>query len=142
MRTRCDRTRRRQSSFWAALKPVCISALIVAGTEIASGVTAKAEGDPARGEMLYHQTCELCHSLDANKLGPMHRGVFGRAAGAVPTYSYSEALKASKIEWTEGNLDKWLTNPPEFAPGTKMVYKVDNPQDRADIIAFLKERAK
>src|SRR5580704_2360780 len=73
MGTRHYRTRRRQSSLWAALKPICMSALIVAGTEIASDVTAKAEGDPARGEMLYHQTCELCHSLDANKLGPMHR---------------------------------------------------------------------
>jgi len=44
--------------------------------------------------------------------------------------------------WTEENLDKWLTRPQDFIPGTKMFYEVKNPQDRADLIAFLKDRAR
>jgi cytochrome c len=97
--------------------------------------------DAARGEALY-QGCEDCHSIDKNDVGPMHRGVVGRAAGTVAGYAYSPALKASKLVWTESNLDKWLTNPQDLVPGTKMFFKIDNPQDRADIIEFLKERAK
>lgn len=120
---------------------VCATVLAVAGAETGSQGMAQTVGGPARGEMLY-QTCELCHSLDKNELGPMHRGVFARVAGTVSSYNDSQALKSSKIIWTESNLDKWLTNPQEFVPGSKMLYKVDNSQDRADIIAFLKERAK
>jgi len=101
----------------------------------------KAAGNAARGETLY-QGCQDCHSIEKNDVGPMHKGVVGRAAGTVPGYSYSAELKNSKIVWTEENLDKWLANPQDFVPGTKMFYDVENPQDRADIIAFLKERAR
>jgi cytochrome c len=41
----------------------------------------------------------------------------------------------------EENLDKWLTGPRKFIPGAKMFYEVKKPQDRADLIAFLKDRA-
>ncbi|MGA7805372.1 c-type cytochrome [Bradyrhizobium sp.] len=102
---------------------------------------ANAAGDAARGETLY-QGCQDCHSIEKNDVGPMHKGVVGRTAGTVPGYNYSAALRNAKIVWTEANLDKWLTNPQGFIPGTKMFYQVNNPQDRADIIAFLKERAR
>ena len=105
------------------------------------GGTAQAAGNAARGEILY-RGCEDCHSIDKNDVGPMHRGVVGRVAGTATGYDYSPALKTSKIVWTESNLDKWLTDPQSFVPGTKMFYQVNNPQDRADIIEFLKERAK
>ena len=115
-------------------------AAILAATIFASG-TAQAAGNAARGETLY-QGCQDCHSIDKNDVGPMHKGVVGRMAGTVPGYNYSAALKNAKIVWTEENLDKWLTNPQAFIPGTKMFYQVNNPQDRADIIAFLRERAR
>ena len=98
-------------------------------------------GDPVRGEEIY-QACTDCHSLDENDVGPRHRGVYGRVAGSLPDYSYSDALKHAKIVWTEETLDKWLTDPQAFVPGVKMFFHLDNPQDRADVIAFLKERAK
>ena len=106
-----------------------------------AAVSARAAGDVAHGETLY-QGCLDCHSIEKNDVGPMHKGVVGRAAGTVPGYGYSAALKNAKIVWTEENLDKWLTSPQAFIPGTKMFYQVNNPQDRADIIAFLKERAR
>jgi cytochrome c len=51
-------------------------------------------------------------------------------------------LKNAKIVWTEANLDKWLADPEILVPGSKMFFSVDKAGDRADIIAFLKERAK
>jgi len=98
-------------------------------------------GDPARGETVY-QACQDCHSLDKNDVGPRHRGVYGRKAGSLPDYGYSEALKSANIVWTEETLDKWLTDPQAVAPGAKMFFHLSNPQDRADVIAYLKERAK
>lgn len=101
---------------------------------------ANAAGDAAHGEVLY-QGCEDCHSIEKNDVGPMHKDVVGRAAGTVPGYNYSAALRNAKIVWTEENLDKWLTGPQQFIPGTKMFYQVKKAQDRADLIAFLKDRA-
>ena len=98
-------------------------------------------GDADRGEQLY-QACTDCHSLDKNDVGPRHRGVFGRKAGSLPDYDYSDALKSANIVWNEETLDKWLTDPQAFVPGVKMFFHLDNPQDRADVIAYLKERAK
>jgi cytochrome c len=68
----------------------------------------------------------------------MHRGVVGRRAGAVAGYAYSSALKNANIVWTEDNLDRWLTDPQKLVPGTRMYFSLSNPQDRADVIAFLK----
>ena len=93
------------------------------------------------GEMLY-EGCQDCHSLDKNDVGPRHRGVYGRKAGTVPDYDYSDALKNSGVVWDETTLDKWLTNPQAFVPGAKMFYHLADPEDRADVIAFLREKAK
>jgi cytochrome c len=101
---------------------------------------AFASGDAAHGAKVY-QDCMVCHSLDQNEIGPKHRDVFGRKAGSVPGYGYSAALKASNIVWNETTLDEWLTDPQAFVPGTKMIFSVDDAQDRADVIAFLKEKA-
>jgi cytochrome c len=121
-------------------RPRPVFAAVLTAAVFAAG-TANAAGDAARGETLY-QGCQDCHSIEKNDVGPMHKGVVGRTAGTVPGYNYSAALRNAKIVWTEANLDKWLTNPQGLIPGTKMFYQVNNPQDRADLIAFLKERAR
>ena len=96
-------------------------------------------GDPSRGKALY-QACQACHSIDENDLGPKHRGVVGRPAGSIVDYAYSAALKSSGLTWDEATLDRWLTNPSALVPGTKMFFQVADAQNRADIIAFLKEQ--
>ena len=109
---------------------------------LAAGPAAGAPvGDAGRGEQIY-QACTDCHSLDENDVGPRHRGVFRRKAGSLPDYAYSDALKNAKIVWTEETLDKWLTDPQAFVPGVKMFFHLDDPQARADVIAFLREKAK
>jgi cytochrome c len=101
--------------------------------------TSDLVGDAGRGKVMY-QACAACHSLDENDLGPRHRGVVGRPAGSVVDYAYSPALKSSGLIWDEATLDRWLTNPSALVPGTKMFFQVAEAQNRADIIAFLKEQ--
>ena len=95
-------------------------------------------GDLARGESLYQSRCGACHSLDANRIGPAHRGVIGRRAATAPGFHYSTALAARSFVWNERNLDQWLQNPTAFVPGTSMGVRVPAAQDRADIIAYLR----
>ena len=103
-----------------------------------SAAPAAADGDAAHGEELYNSRCVACHSPDANRVGPRHRGVVGRKAGSLTDFNYSKALKATDVVWDEQTLDKWLTNPQAFIPGQKMNFRVNDPQDRSDIIAYLK----
>lgn len=97
-----------------------------------------ADGNVTHGQELYQSRCFACHSIDANRVGPLHRGVVGRQAGSIADYDYSAALKKSELVWTEENLDRWLSNPEQTIPGQKMGYMVTNAQDRADLIAYLK----
>jgi cytochrome c len=104
---------------------------------MAGGLT----GDANHGAVL-DEACQDCDSLDKNDLGPRHRGVFGREPASLPDYDYSDALKSANIVWNEETLDKWLTDPQAVAPGAKMFFHLDNSQDRSDVIAYLKDRAK
>ena len=132
-----DAALRRREKYAAAVVLSCAISAALTGTVWAGGLT----GDAARGETLY-EACQDCHSLDKNDVGPRHRGVFGRRAASLPDYDYSDALKSANIVWNAETLDKWLTDPQAVAPGAKMFFHLDNPQDRADVIAYLKERAK
>ena len=124
-----------------------VAVLLIVGT-LSLNVTARADttgvaglltGDASHGKALY-QACTACHSIDEDDIGPRHRGVVGRRAGSIPTYAYSAALKKSGFIWDEPLLDRWLSNPSALVPGTKMFFKLDDPQARLDIIAFLKEQ--
>lgn len=95
-------------------------------------------GVSERGAQIYAQICSSCHSPDNSLIGPAHRGVFGRNAGKVDKYKYSEALAASDITWTTDNLFEWLASPDDFVPGSKMYVSLEDPQQRADVIAYLK----
>jgi cytochrome c len=95
-------------------------------------------GNSETGKQLFEKRCTGCHSLDKNKEGPRLRGVYGRRAGTVADFSYSEELKASQIMWDEQALDRWLINPDAVVPNNDMAFHVSNPQERADIIQFLR----
>ena len=109
--------------------------LAVAGSARAAEIT----GDPARGARLFKR-CRACHSVvkGRNKIGPSLYGVLGRKAGTAPGYAYSPALKGAGWVWTKEMLDKWIAGPKTVLPGTRMIFPgLPNPQDRADVIAFL-----
>ena len=105
------------------------------------GGAARAAGDAGHGKEIYDTRCSACHSLDANRVGPMHRGVYGRKAGSVPDYNYSAGVKASTVIWTEETLDNWLTEPRAFIPGAKMTFHLSQRTDRDDVIAYLKQES-
>jgi cytochrome c len=97
------------------------------------------EGDPVRGKQLFEKRCTGCHALTKNHQGPQLQGVYGRTSGTVPDYAYSTALKKAKIAWDETSLDKWLTDPDAFLPGNNMDFLVSRPQERLDLISYLRQ---
>ena len=102
-----------------------------------------ANADPANGEQVFKK-CAACHNAEpggANALGPALYGVMGNPIGGVPGFAFSDALKSHGGAWDWQTMSDWLANPKQFAPGTKMTFAgLSNPQDRADIIAFLNTR--
>lgn len=152
--TLVNRLKRKTQPAWALLVTI---AAITAGLAVASAglagtppVKAKTPasnpvrglipiGNPIRGLSLY-QSCTSCHSIDENEVGPKHRGIVGRRAATVPGYAYSAALTRSNIVWDEPSLDRWLASPQRVVPGSKMFFSVSNPQNRADIIAYLAQQ--
>ncbi|MBY3168462.1 c-type cytochrome [Rhizobium laguerreae] len=121
-----------------------ILASVVTSTLILVSATAPAaaEGDVALGQKAF-QRCSACHSTtDQKKAGPGLGGVVGRAAGSIEGViegvRYSAAMKASGLVWDEATLDRFLAAPREVVPTTTMTAGVPNPEDRLNIIAYLK----
>ena len=90
------------------------------------------------GKSLFEKRCSGCHALDADHEGPRLRGVFGRPAGKVKTFKYSDALQKAKFTWDEAALDKWLTDTESVAPDNDMGFRVPKQEERAAIISYLK----
>ena len=119
---------------------------IVAMAFLAAGLAAPALAQPApvgnavAGAKVFNQ-CKTCHVVTkgVNRVGPSLHGVVGRKSGTVPAYKYSAANLKSGAVWTEAVLFKYLEAPMKFMPGTKMAFAgLKKPQDRADVIAYLK----
>lgn len=110
--------------------------------EIASSLApAAGEADAVRGKSIFERRCTGCHSLDQNREGPHLRGVYGRTSGSLSDFDYSPALKQAHITWNEASLERWLTDPDTLVPGNNMEFHVAKPQERSDLIGFLKETA-
>ncbi|MDP5219093.1 c-type cytochrome [Ruegeria sp. 2205SS24-7] len=101
----------------------------------------------SNGERQFMRKCSICHSLEpkpSRKAGPTLHGVFGRKAGVVPGYRYSPTLDGSAIIWTDTTIDALFDQGPDhYIPGSKMPMQViAEEQDRADLIAFLRQATK
>lgn len=94
-------------------------------------------GDEEAGAELYAAQCRGCHTVS---IAPTLRGVADRPIASVADFGgYSPALKAKSGEtWTAKNLHAFLAAPAAFAPGTRMVMAVPDPQARADVIAYIR----
>ena len=111
---------------------------LTAGLGIGAARADDLTGDSAHGESLFERYCGACHSFTSNRVGPILSGVYGRKAGMVPGFIYTDAVKNSGVTWDSKSLDKWMTNPHDFIPGQRMNFSISDPQKRADIIAYLK----
>lgn len=101
-----------------------------------------ATADPSAGEKVFGR-CSACHVVgetSGDRDGPNLWGVVGGpVASRSPRFAYTAALKSVGGTWTIGRLDRWLTNPRAFAPGTTMTFSgLSDPVDRADVIAYLR----
>ncbi len=90
------------------------------------------------GQALFQKRCTGCHALDADHEGPRLRGVVGRPAGSVRTFTYSAGLQKAKFTWDEAKLDKWLTDTESVVADNDMAFRVPKQEERAAIIAYLK----
>lgn len=100
-------------------------------------------GNAAKGKRVFAQ-CMTCHAVQEgrNNVGPSLYQIVGREAGTVAGFKYSQANLTSGVTWTEDNLFDYLANPQAYIPGTIMAFPgLRNPQDRADVIAYLKDPA-
>ena len=122
---------------WFSLLVIALAASAPPAAVLANAGT----GDPARGKELFAKRCGGCHSLDSDKEGPRLRGVYGRRAGSVPSFKYSGAMKDARFKWDGVSLDHWLTNTESVVPDNDMDFRVPQPQERSDIIEFLRESA-
>jgi len=99
-------------------------------------------GDAARGQLIFGQ-CRTCHYPEkgfGHHNGPSLWGVFGRKAGSAEGYAhYSDELQRAGFVWTPELLDYWLANPRRFLPNSSMVVFATTPQQRADLIEYLKQ---
>jgi cytochrome c len=112
-------------------------------TLLVSGA-ARADADVAAGEKVFAR-CKACHVADKpqNRVGPTLLGVFGRKAGTVEGFNYSEAMKESGVTWDDETLDKYLADPKGFIPKNKMAFPgLKKEDERENVIAYLHEATK
>jgi cytochrome c len=102
------------------------------------------KGDAANGKALFLSSCKTCHGVakEENSLtmvGPNLFGVVGRKAGTVRSIlGPSESLKKHGVIWNAETLDAFLADPlAVLAPDTAMAGVLKDPQQRADVIAYL-----
>eukprot|EP00192_Tetraselmis_astigmatica_P017959 CAMPEP_0117665818 /NCGR_PEP_ID=MMETSP0804-20121206/10025_1 /TAXON_ID=1074897 /ORGANISM="Tetraselmis astigmatica, Strain CCMP880" /LENGTH=112 /DNA_ID=CAMNT_0005473281 /DNA_START=69 /DNA_END=407 /DNA_ORIENTATION=+ len=100
-------------------------------------------GDVARGAKIFKTKCAQCHVAEkggGHKQGPNLGGLFGRTSGTTEGFAYSKANKEASVLWGEPTLYEYLLSPKKYMPGNKMVFPgLKKPQDRTDLIAYLKE---
>lgn len=100
-----------------------------------------ASSDAAKGQSSAKK-CLACHVFDKggpNKIGPDLYGIVGREKAHHQGFNYSAGMKGKGGSWTYEDLDHFLESPKGFVPGTIMAFAgVPNPQERANILAYLK----
>jgi cytochrome c len=119
----------------------------------ATGTASAAEGNAENGQKLFFSAaqCKTCHSVKAGQkmIGPSMFGVVGRQCGTAEKQNYSSNYKAAcqkaPFAWDEAALDGYLADPSGYiskisgqTKASPMTRKTPKPQDRADIIAYLK----
>ena len=86
-------------------------------------VPAATAADAEAGKKVFRK-CKACHVVDAakNKVGPNLVGIFGRTAGAVEGFKYSDAMKSSGIVWDDETIAAYMKDPKGYIPKNRMAF--------------------
>jgi cytochrome c len=90
--------------------------------------------------------CQACHTFEKggpNRVGPNLWGIVGDNRGeGRGGFNFSAAMKAKGGKWTFDELNKFLTDPRAYIPGTAMTFAgLSRESQRADVIAFLDKQS-
>lgn len=114
--------------------------IVLATLFVAAGLGQAAAQDAAAGEKVF-AVCKACHRVGdsaKNAVGPVLNGLFGRKAGSVEGYHYSDANKKSGITWDEAIFTEYIKDPKAKVPGTKMAFAgIKDEKKIKDLIAYL-----
>jgi cytochrome c len=113
--------------------------VLAASAALSLAAPAQAQ-DAAAGERVF-AVCRACHQVGENAknlVGPTLNGLFGRKAGTVPGFNYSEANRDSGIVWDDATFAAYIRDPRGRIPGTKMVFAgLKSDKQVADVAAYL-----
>jgi glucose/arabinose dehydrogenase len=121
-----------------------VSAVIIgaSGCLLAS---ASFGADAVAGKALFAQRCSICHTAESGDnggaQGPSLIGLMGRTAGGAPQFSYTAALRDSKLTWDAATLRRFLASPSTVVPGTSMLIAVPAESERNDLVAYFQSVA-
>ena len=121
------------------IRPAALLAFVAALTP-ASAIAA----DVAAGQAIFAR-CKICHTTEAggkSTVGPNLHAIFGRKAGSLDGFAYSEAMKNSGITWDDDTIRQYLDDPKNFIPGNKMAFPgIKDESELSNLLAYLHEAA-
>ena len=125
---------------WGIVLLPLLACLPVAADELRSRL---ALADADRGRLVFGP-CRTCHYPDAfmgHNNGPNLSGIFGMVAGKQAGFEYySQSFREAQFVWTPQLMYAWLEDPMAMFPDSVMMSPgIPDPQDRADLIAYLKQ---
>lgn len=119
-----------------------IPATVLGALVLFTSTTAYAGEVVDRGAVLFRK-CIHCHTIDKggkHRIGPNLFGIFGRKAGDIDDFDFSEAWKKADFVWDDETMDRYLKAPHEMIPNNRMPFDgLNRPEDRKALIVYMKK---
>ncbi|RDE22880.1 hypothetical protein DV711_09985 [Motiliproteus coralliicola] len=101
------------------------------------------EGDVEAGADFFERKCANCHDVAKDGIhnkGPLLWNLFGRKAGSIKEFEYSEAMINSGHSWDYATINYYLTRTDRAVPGRIMNFRgIRKDKQRADLLLYLRQ---